>query len=176
MNRIIDNWISNNYERLYSNSCRITSHPDKASDLLHGCLTEFLTYPEDKQLRIFNGGKLENYLTSCCNIQYKSSTSPYHKFHRKQIFNELEYIDYKHDVLDIKDEVDEYEVCAECVLRELDTLHYYFRTLVQDKYVIGLTFAEMHQKYRISKNSLLRDCHQGLQMLRELCNITKIEK
>ena len=173
MNREINKWISDNYERLYSNSCRITSHKDKASDLLHGCLTEFLSYPDSKQERIFSENKLENYLTSCCNIQFKSSTSPYHKFHRKQFSAEIEYIDFKHDISDIVDEIDEYEICVECVFKEIENLHFYFRTLITDKYIRRLTFEEMHIKYKISKNSLHKDCHEGLEMLRNKCNIIK---
>jgi DNA-directed RNA polymerase specialized sigma24 family protein len=173
MNIEIEKWISDNYKRLYENSCRITSHQDKASDLLHGCLTEFLSYPDEKQVRIFNQNKLENYLTSCCNIQFKSSTSPYHKHHRKQSSVEIIYEDWKHDSADIIDEIDEYEVCVKCILDEVDNLHFYYRTLVTDKYITGLTFQEMHVKYKISKNALLKDCHDGLAILRKKCNIVK---
>jgi DNA-directed RNA polymerase specialized sigma24 family protein len=165
----IEIWITNNYERLLENAMRITSNRDKASDVLHQCLTDLLGYPDDKKDRLSTEGKLENYITRCVNIQYKSITSPYHKFHRKQSMNEIEYMDFKHDSPDIIDEIDEYGIQCDCIFNELDKLHYYYRILLTDKFIEKLTYHQMNIKYRISKNSLLRDVHEGVRMLKNKC-------
>ena len=166
----IEDWITNNYERLMDNATRITSNRDKASDVLHQCLTDLLSYPDDKKDRLSTEGKLENYITMCVNIQFKSSTSPYHKHHRKQGMNEVEYFDYKHDIEDIEDEgLNEYNIQCSCIFDELDKLHYYYRILLTDKFIEKLTYHQLHIKYRISKNSLLKDVHQGVAMLRKIC-------
>lgn len=168
MENKINRWITENYERLHSNSCRITSHPDKAYDILHQCLTDFLSYPPEKQDKIFNQGKLENYLTMCVNIQWKSSTSPYHNLHRKQGMRETEYKDWVHD--NVEDyNVNDFDLGCDCVLKELNNLHFYYRTLLEDKFIKGMTYQELHKFYGISKNSLLKDIKIGIQMLKQKC-------
>lgn len=166
--REVNRWIEVNYNRLLENATKITHDVSDAGDVLHICILALLEYPADKQVRLYNEGKLENYITICVNRQWKSATSPYHNQHRKQSQRENEYIDWKHDKME-NEEMSEYDEMCDCALRELDNLHFYFRILVQDKYVNGLTYQQMNEKYRISKNSLLKDVKEGLEMLKLKC-------
>ena len=170
--REIEKWMNEEYDRLLENATKITHNVDDASDVLHICILALLEYPADKQIRLLNEGKLENYMTMCVNRQWKSSTSPYHNQVRKQPQHETEYIDWKHDSMGDEGR-DEYDEMCDCVFKEIDNLHFYYRILVQDKYIEGLTFQQMNEKYKISKNSLLRDVKVGVEMLKQICNKTE---
>lgn len=166
----INNWINKNYERLHSNACRITSHPDKAYDILHQCLTEFLSYPNEKQTKIFNQGKLENYITMCVNIQYKSKSSPYHRIHRKQGLLEDEYMEWKHQDIE-NEERTLYDIQCDCIFDEIPNLHFYYRELLTHKFIKGMTYQELYTYYNISKNSLIKDIKTGIEMLKQKCEV-----
>ena len=165
----IDRWISRNYEMLVSNVSRITRNKDEAVEILHICILSLLEFPADKQQRLYDEGKLENYITSASNLQYKSSTSPYHRQNRRHSRNETEWVEWKwgHN---LEDEFDDWAEMCECALKELNDLHFYYRILIQDKFIQGMTYQQMNEKYRISKNSLLKDVKEGLLMLKLKCN------
>ena len=167
----IEIWINRNYEMLVDNVARITRNRDEAIEILHICILSLLEFPADKQQRLYDEGKLEHYITSASSLQYKSSTSPYHRQNRRHYRNETEWVEWKYQH-NPEEENDEYNELCECVLRELDNLHYYFRILIQEKFIKGLTYQEMNEKFRISKNSLLRDVKEGLKMLKEKCDET----
>ena len=167
---MIEKWINRNYDMLVSNVSRITRNKDEAIEILHICILSLLEFPADKQQRLYDEGKLEMYITSASNLQYKSSTSPYHRQNRRHYRNETEWVEWKYQHNPEDDSDDEYNEMCECALRELENLHFYYRILVQDKFINGLTYQQMNEKYRISKNSLLRDVKEGLQMLKLKCN------
>lgn len=171
MKREIEIWINSNYKLLHNNVCRITSHPDKSSDLLHICLESFIRLPDSRQKQMFDDSKIEHFITSCCNLQFKSATSPYYYQYKKQRSNENEYVDWRHDFGD--DEPSEYDEICDCVFENIDSLHWYTKRLVEEKYIQGLTYDELHLKYKINKNALSRDIHLGIDELREKCLINK---
>jgi len=164
----IEHWFKANYKRLVENTNKITRDKERTYDVLQECVLSFLQQPREKQQQIYDDGKVEHFITSCVNIQYKSATSPYHRKHRKQQQTEVVYVEWQH--LDIPTEENDLEgECMDCIMRELDNLHFYYRTLIQDKYLKGMTYAELHSYYGISKNSLLKDVKQGLEMLKSKC-------
>lgn len=164
----ITTWFDVNYQRLVDNTNRITRNEEETYDILQECILSFLQQPEERQLDILGKGKVEHYITSCISIQFKSSTSPYHTKYRKKQRTEIEFVDWQH--LDVEDDnEDRHQQCLECIMRELDNLHFYWATLVREKFINGLTYLELHEKYKISKNSLLRDVKEGLNMLKTKC-------
>ena len=164
----IEHWFKANYERLVENTNKITRDKERTYDVLQECVLSFLQQPKEKEQKIYDHNQIEHFITRCVNIQYKSSTSPYHRKHRKQQQTEVMYLEWQH--LDIPIDVNEEEnVCEECIMRELNNLHFYYRTLIQDKYLKGMTYAELHRYYGISKNSLLKDVKIGLEILKQKC-------
>lgn len=165
----IEQWFNLNYKKLLENTTKITRDENVSYDILQECILSFLQMPQERQLGILSKNKVENFITTCVNIQFKSSTSPYHRKYRKQAMMEVEFLDWKE--LDTFVDSGNEEECLECIMKELDSLHYYYRTLITDKFIKGMTYSELHQYYGISKNSLLKDIHSGLQMLKLKCEI-----
>ena len=165
----IEHWFNVNYERLVNNTNRITRDKEKSFDILQECILSFLQQPVERQLEIYNGGKIEHYITKCINLQWKSSTSPYHRKHRRQGMMEVEYMEWQH--LDVEaDETDLWKEGCDCVEREIENLFWYHKILIKEKYYEAKTYAELHEKYKISKNSLLRDIKEAVAILKEKCN------
>ena len=52
----------------------------------------------------------------------------------------------------------------------MDTMSFYYRQLLIDKYQECLTFDEFQKKYDITKNSLVNDIKSALQFLRCRCD------
>lgn len=168
----IEKWINNNYQTLVENAKKITKDEGEAYDILHTCLESLLTYSQSRKNKIMEDGKLENYITKCVSIQYYSSTSPYHRKHRKARQNENQYIDYKHDIEEDNSDVEYLQQC-ECVDEELQNIFWYNKVLVEKKYLEGWTYNELHSYYGISKNALLKDIQAGLEMIKEKCKFNK---
>jgi len=149
---------------------RITRDKGKATDVLHHCVMDFLQLPISQQQQMLNDSKIENYLTKCVSIQYKSSSSPYHYQNRKVRMMEDEYKDWQHD-----NEADEYDFqldeCLECLKRETKNLFWYNQVLIEKKFFEGWTYQQLHDYYGISKNSLVRDIKVGILELKNKCNI-----
>ena len=81
---------------------------------------------------------------------------------------ETEYFEWAHLDISTEDE-DEYNECVECIFREIENLHYYYKTLLTDKFIKGMTYQELHEYYSISKNSLLKDIKVGVEILKQKC-------
>jgi hypothetical protein len=58
----------------------------------------------------------------------------------------------------------------QCFKREMNTMSFYHRQLLIDKYQDCLTFDEIQKKYNITKNSLVNDIKNALQFLRCRCD------
>ena len=115
MNKI-EQWFNKHYQQLVENTNKITRDKDKANDVLQECILSFIQQPKEKQLQIYDNGKIEHFITSCVNIQYKSATSPYHRKHRRQQQTEVVYVEWQH--LDIPTEENDLEgECMDCIMR-----------------------------------------------------------
>ena len=151
-----------------------------AEDLLHHILLDLYKLSEEKIDQLLNDGKMKWYLLSGCGLQLRSSTSPFYRIHRKEKmasrenytgggdyeFNysgtkgilEREYIPYEGDPL------------YDCMVEEIDNLHFYYRTLLEDKWFKGMTLNQMREKYDITLSSLSKDLKVAYAIIKEKCN------
>jgi hypothetical protein len=58
----------------------------------------------------------------------------------------------------------------QCFKREMESMNFYYKQLLIDKYEHGYTFQELNEKYNITKNSLTKDVRAAMQFLRCRCN------
>jgi hypothetical protein len=151
-----------------------------AEDLLHHVILDLYKMDEDKITQLLDDDKMKWYLLSGCGLQLRSSTSPFYRIHRKERmsarenysggddheFNysggigilEREYVPYEEDELYI------------CMMREIENMHWYYRTLIEDKWIEGLTLAQMKDKYGITLSSLSKDLKISYAIIREKCD------
>jgi len=56
------------------------------------------------------------------------------------------------------------------MMKELGEMHFYYRTLIQDKWFEGMTLNQMRDKYNITLSSLSKDLKVAYAIIREKCN------
>jgi DNA-directed RNA polymerase specialized sigma24 family protein len=58
----------------------------------------------------------------------------------------------------------------DCVRYALEQLHWYDKILIEQYYIKGMTFRDLHVKYNISLNSLKKDINSALNKIRKICS------
>jgi hypothetical protein len=179
----INKFVSENYNKLLSEVSKNIAKgkmSEYRTDLLHHILLDLYKMDEGKVDQLINDGKMFWYILSGCGLQLRSSTSPFYRIHRKEKmasrenyvggkeheFNysgtkgilEQEYIPYEGDPL------------YDCMVEEIDNLHFYYRTLLEDKWFKGMTLNQMREKYDITLSSLSKDLKVAYEVIRTKCN------
>ena len=171
-----DKWFRDNIKWLQSevqNKICKNSGPmkDYADDLLQVATLQFLNKPLEVQHQMISEEKAGWYILVTATRHIQSSTSPFYsqvrKFKMSTRAGALPELSNEDDPgANPFAEYDWYQ----CFLREMDTMSFYYRQLLIDKYQECLTFDEIQKKYDITKNSLVNDIKSALQFLRCRCD------
>ena len=159
--------LNNIYPTLLSNAISITrGNKQVAEEILQMVILSYLELSDERKMNIIENGKLENFITKGVSLNFHSSTSPYHRLYRKRKHNEL---------FDVHEHEDEewrlfYHDRCECVEKAVSELHWYNQHLIKEKFYEGLTYNQLHQKYNISLNALVRDIKESLLIIKQQCD------
>lgn len=143
---MINKEITRVYPELIKMLNKLTQSNTSTSDLIHDVVITFLEYPEEKQLKVYNDGKIKEYLYMMAKIQYLSSNSNFHKTYREnQSLNinqsievesvELEDYDYHHN--------DELRIIFTAMVNMLSPQE---KQLITDRIFEDKTYAQIAQK------------------------------
>ena len=139
------------------------------SDLTQIAVLQFLNKPLEVQKQMLDDNKVENYILVTAGMHIRSSSSPFYNQVRKHKMSARSGA-----LPDRTNEDDEFllenQDFYQCFQREFPKMHYYFRTLLEEKYMNQLTFDEIREKYNITKMSLHQDVKAGLAYLRCKCD------
>jgi len=151
-----------------------------AEDLLHHIILDLYRMDEDKISQMLENNKLKWYILSGCGLQLRSSTSPFYRVHRKNKMSSRENYSSGDDheftfsgglgILEQVYEPYEEDELYNCMLREIENLHWYYRTLIQDKWIEEMTLNQMKDKYGITLTSLSKDLKIAYALIKEKCN------
>ena len=175
------------YQKMYRDSKQIsgTNFDKYGGDLLGYCLEDFLCNKDlEYQYKVaVEDDKLPNYIGRSMSLQIKSSSSPFWFKYRKEGYNSRGiYLAEDGSVeidpsVEIGEEMDvEFDSPAyvkndlDCVRYALEQLHWYDSHLINDYFIKGLTYQDMHVKYNISLNSLKKDINKALDKIRKICS------
>ena len=175
------------YPKMYRDSMQIAgaNFEKYGSDLLAYCLEDFLCNKSiDYQYKISCiDEKLPNYIGYSMGLQIKSSSSPFWFKYRKEGYNSRGIYLAEDGSVEIDPSVemgeemdDEFDSPAyvkndlDCVRYALEQLHWYDKILIEQYYIKGMTFRDMHKKYNISLNSLKKDINKALDKIRKICS------
>ena len=155
-------------------------------DLLAHCLEDFLVNKSiDYQYKVaIKDNKLVNYIGYSMGIAIKSSSSPFWFKYRKEAYNSrgIYLIEDGREEIDPLIEIgadeidDEFDSPAyiknnlDCLRYALENIHWYDKILIEQYYIKGMTFRDMHKKYNISLNSLKKDINSALNKIRKICS------
>lgn len=175
------------YAKMYKDSMQISgaNFEKYGNDLLAYCLEDFLCNKDiEYQYKVaVQDNKLPNYIGYSMSLQIKSSSSPFWFRYRKEGYNSRGiYLAEDGSVeidpsVEIGEEMDDefdspYYIKndLDCVRYALEQLHWYDSHLINDYFIKGLTYQDMHVKYNISLNSLKKDINKALAKIKNICS------
>jgi hypothetical protein len=175
------------YAKMYKDSMQIAGANFSlyGEDLLAYCLEDFLCNKDlDYQYKVSCiDDKLVNYIGRSMALQIKSSSSPFWFKYRKEGYNsrgiylvedgkeELDPLIEMGEEMDVEFDSPAYvKNDLDCLRYALTQIHWYDSHLVNDYFIKGLTYQDMHVKYGITLNSLKRDINKALTNIKKLCS------
>ncbi len=163
---MIDRELTSLYPTILKNATKICRSKEVAEEIVQMVVLSFLEMSDERKMDIINNGKLEHFITKGVALNFHSSTSPYYRLHKKRKHNEL---------YDVHPQQEEewrhiYHERCDCVEEAVKQLHWYNQHLIKEKFYEGLTYNQLHKKYNISLNALVRDIKESLIIIKEKCN------
>jgi len=172
----LDKWVKEEYRWLDKEiRTNIAKSQMKAyaEDLLHEMIIQLYKMKEEKMEGLLENGKLKWYLLSGAGMQLRSSTSPFWNIHRKHKMyareNGLPGSDK--NIFEKIDDTEELstESYYSCMMEEIENLHWYNKTLLNEYWFQGMHLDQLHEKYNISKQHLTKDLNKAILTIREAC-------
>ena len=170
LRRGLDRWFRNNYESLlYQVKHNIAKNGMTmyAEELLSHVILWTLERSHEMKEQMLQDNKLENYILRTCSMQLRSSTSPFYREARRfklqvrsgampEMFDDFTYL--------------EDNELYECMIRELNNIHWYYKKLVEEKWFNNMTYQDIRKKYGITLASIRTDLNIAYNLLREKCD------
>lgn len=134
-------------------------------ELLHFVILELYNKSPEYKLKLLKDEKVPYWLLTSSGLQLRSGSSPFYRQIRSNrmsarsgddTIDYLQYEEYDGELYD-------------CFLSAMETLDYYHRCLLEEKYINQLPFTEISRKYQISITHLKRDTYIALEMIRKHC-------
>jgi len=146
---------------------------DYADDLIQEIILSLYNMPEERIEGMLENGKLKWYVLSSAGLSLRSKTSPfYNKIRKHKMYSrENGLAGSDSNIFERIDDTGEtlIECYYSCMLREIENLHWYNKTLLKEYWIDGETLDTLHAKYKISKLHLTKDLNKGIKTIREKC-------
>jgi len=172
----LDDWVRREYkwiDREIRANIAKNQMRDYAEDLIQEMMIQLYNMKEEKIEQLLDNGKLKWYVLSGAGMQLRSSTSPFYQRIRKHKMYAREFGLPGTDA-NIFERIDDTEELSTecyyiCMQREIENLHWYNKTLLQEYWIQGLHLDDLHAKYKISKKHLTKDLNAAILQIRENC-------
>jgi len=172
----LDDWVRREYkwiDREIRANIAKNQMRDYADDLIQEMMIQLYNMKEEKIEQLLDNGKLKWYVLSGAGMQLRSSTSPFYQRIRKHKMYAREFGLPGTDA-NIFERIDDTEELSTecyyiCMQREIENLHWYNKTLLQEYWIQGLHLDDLHAKYKISKKHLTKDLNAAILQIRENC-------
>ena len=172
----LDDWVRREYkwiDREIRANIAKNQMRDYADDLIQEMMIQLYNMKEEKIEQLLDNGKLKWYVLSGAGMQLRSNTSPFYNRIRKHKMSAREFGLPGTDA-NIFEKIDDTEELSTecyyiCMQREIENLHWYNKTLLQEYWIQGLHLDDLHAKYKISKKHLTKDLNAAILQIRENC-------
>jgi RNA polymerase sigma factor (sigma-70 family) len=143
------------------------SMSEYADDLLHHIIIDLYKKTPEYKLDILNNQKVENWILVACGFQLRSGQSPFYAQFRKFKMSSRSGVLPEDPVED--EELPSIDEMFDCLLKCLDTLNVYEKTIIEKKYFEKWTYDQICDHYQISKTHLTKDTQKVILKIREFC-------
>ena len=172
----LDKWVNSHYkwlDREIRTNIAKNQMKSYAGELLQEMMIQLYNMKEEKIEQLLNNGKLKWYVLTGAGMQLRSNTSPFYNRIRKHKMSARENGLAGSDA-NIFERIDDTEELSTecyyiCMQREIENLHWYNKTLLQEYWIQGLHLDDLHAKYKISKKHLTKDLNAAILQIRENC-------
>jgi RNA polymerase sigma factor (sigma-70 family) len=137
-----------------------------AEDLLHHIIIDLYKKTPEYKLDLLNNKKVENWILVACGFQLRSGSSPFYREHRQLRMSARSGM-LPDGFFEEDTSLDD---LYQCLLKAMEHLDVYQRTLIQRKYFDKWTYDEICDYYQISKTHLTKDTKIAIKKIREYCN------
>jgi len=172
LNKEINKWFDKNYNSLLH---QVKTYICKdgmsmySEELLSHVILWTLERSHDMKAQMLADNKLENYILRTCGLQLRSSTSPFYREARRFKMSARSGVSVVEDL--------EYEGISsvegnpqyQCMMKEMQNMHWYYQKLLEEKWINGLTLQDMRIKYGITLASLRHDLNLAYDIIRKKC-------
>lgn len=172
---IVQKEIGKIYQQLVIN-CRKTcgaGYDKWGDDLLAMCIEMFLEKEVDYIWKVYQDGKLENFITFMMGFQLKSGSSRFYHRHRKHLEKSRELLDnysvVQNRVAHNKAFSDEPSLIGECMNKVISSLNVYEKMIVNEIMIEGKRFNKVSEKYNINYYSLKNDFERIKIKIKQSC-------
>jgi len=172
----LDKWVSTNYQWYLGEVKKNIAKgmmAEYADDLVHTIIFDLYRMKDEKMDQLLDDGKLRGYVLRGAALQIKSSTSPfYSKFRKYKMSARSGIVDSNNGNTYDQEytmDVDPPEELMDCFERAQEQLHWYLKTIFNQKFKEGKTLQEIYEYYNITKRHLVRDLNQAINEIRDIC-------
>lgn len=142
-------------------------------DLLAMCIEMFLEKDTDYIWKVYQDGKLENFVTFMMSFQLKSSSSRFYHRYRKESERSRElFPNYELNQDRVAHNTafeDEPSLMYQCMKQVIDKLNPYEKMIVNEIMIEGNKFNKTSQKYNINYYSLKKDYERLQLKIKQAC-------
>jgi len=132
-------------------------------ELLHFILLELYNKSPEYKIKLMNDDKVKYWVITSAGLQLRSSTSPFYRAVRREKMHarsgalpEIAFEAYEPEMWD-------------CYQSGMESLSFYYRKLVEEKFLNSMSFDDISKKYQISKVHIKRDLVIAIDLLRNHC-------
>ena len=169
----LDTWFNRNWKKYRSEVGKNIAKDGMfqyRDDLCVECFEAFTSRTMENKMQMYNDDKILHFLLRCASLQIKSGTSPFYSKYRKKRMHQVPdyYIPMEGGYDPHEDTLDE---MYECVMNALEdeSIDWYLRRILKMKYIEGLTYSEITEKYGIHNHSMKKHIDEAIDAIRNAC-------
>ena len=164
LGKVIDEWYQWVLNEITRNIAKDAMR-EYGTELLHFVILELYNKTPEYKLDLIKNKKVPFWLLTSSGLQLRSGSSPFYRQIRQtrmsarsgdESIDSVTYEPYDGELYD-------------CFIQGLDSLDFYHKKLIEEKYLNQLTFTDISKKYQIAIPHLKRDTYIALQIIRDKC-------
>lgn len=164
LGKVIEEWYKWVLNEINTNICKDQMR-EYGPELLHFVVLELYNKSPEYKKQLLEDKKVPYWLLTSSGLQLRSGSSPFYRQIRSNRMSarsggdDLDFITYEPYDGELYD----------CFTSAMESLDFYQRHLVQEKYINELSFKEISKKYQISIVHIKSDLYKALELMREHC-------
>lgn len=136
------------------------------TELLHFVILELYNKSPEYKQKLLKDEKVPYWILTSSGLQLRSGSSPfYNQIRKTRMSTRSGDVSLDNEVYEPYD-----PEMYDCFVKGMENLNFYYRKLLEEKYINELSFNAISQKYKITLKHVRRDVYIGILQIRKFCN------